>query len=62
MLPVNVRPHRKIDAATIAHAANRMREIAGWLPARDLHLTADGAYATLARDLPRGQRGSHLPL
>lgn len=54
-LPVNVRLHRKNDATTtIAHAAAMLREIAGWLPARALHLTADGAYATLARDLPEG--------
>src|SRR5664279_658916 len=52
-IPVNARLHRKHDdTTTIAHAANMMREIAGWFPGRDLHLTADGAYATLARDLP----------
>jgi len=52
-IPVNARLHRKNDdTTTIAHAANMMREIARWLPGRDLHLTADGAYATLARDLP----------
>jgi hypothetical protein len=52
-IPVNARLHRKNDqTTTIAHAAAMLRQIAGWLPGRKLHLTADGAYATLARDLP----------
>lgn len=54
-IPVNVRLHRKHDdVTTIAHAATMMNEIAGWLPGRDLHLCADGAYATLASRLPTG--------
>jgi hypothetical protein len=54
-IPVNARLHRKNDqTTTIGHAANMMREIAGWLPGRPLHLTADGAYATLAGRLPAG--------
>lgn len=52
-VPVNVRVHRKKDSTTtIAHAAAMLTEIAGWFPDRDFHLVADGAYATLARDLP----------
>ncbi len=48
-LPINARLHRKKDATTtIAHAADMITELAGWLPGRDLHLCADGAYATLA--------------
>ncbi len=31
-----------------AHAADMITELARWLPGRDLHLCADGAYATLA--------------
>ena len=54
-VPVNVRVHRKKDAiTTIGHAAAMLRELADWLPDRSLHLTADGAYATLARELPVG--------
>ncbi len=54
-IPVNARLHRKHDqTTTIGHAANMIREIAGWLPGRQLHLTADGAYATLAGRLPAG--------
>lgn len=52
-VPVNMRVRRKEDAVTtIGHAAAMLPEIAGWLPGRQLHLCADGAYATLARDLP----------
>ena len=41
---------------TVAHAAEMIRELAGWLPDRKLHLCADGAYASLAgADLPRTQ-------
>jgi len=54
-VPVNARVHRKHDATTtIDHARQMLTEIAGWLPDRNLHLSADGAYATLARDLPAG--------
>ena len=50
-LPINARLHRKKDTTTtIAHAADMLTELAGWLPGRDLHLCADGAYATLARN------------
>src|ERR1035437_1860811 len=38
-----------------------MRELASWLPDRQLHLCADGAYATLAgADLPRTQVTSRM--
>ncbi len=48
-LPINARLHKKKDdTTTIAHAAGMITELAGWLPGRDLHLCADGAYATLA--------------
>ncbi|WP_347351363.1 transposase [Intrasporangium sp.] len=54
-VPVNARVHRKKDTTTtIGHAEAMLRQIAGWLPNRELHLCADGAYATLARDLPSG--------
>ena len=50
-LPVNVRLHRKNDVhSTIEHAAQMIREIAGWLPDRQLHVCADGAYISLAGD------------
>ena len=54
-LPVNARLHTKNDpTSTIEHAAAMIRELAGWLPDRDFHLCADGAYASLCgADLPR---------
>lgn len=54
-VPVNVRLHRKNDSiTTVGHAAAMIRELAGWLPERDFHLCADGAYASLAgAGLPR---------
>ena len=56
-VPVNVRLHRKKDSTTtIGHARAMLIEIADWLPERSIHLCADGAYATLARDLPDGVR------
>lgn len=48
-IPVNVRLHRKADlTTTVAHAAEMVNELAGWLPGRSFHLCADGAYASLA--------------
>ena len=48
-LPVNARLHTKNDTTTtVAHATEMIRELAGWLPDRTLHLCADGAYASLA--------------
>ena len=54
-LPINVRLHKKKDTTTtVAHAAAMMHEITRWLPGRELHLCADGAYATLVgAGLPR---------
>ncbi len=54
-IPVNARLHRKNDPiTTVEHAAQMMRELASWLPDRQLHLCADGAYASLAgAQLPR---------
>lgn len=54
-IPVNARLHRKNDPiSTVEHAAQMMRELASWLPGRQLHLCADGAYASLAgAGLPR---------
>jgi hypothetical protein len=53
-VPVNARLHRKKDTTTtVEHAAAMMRELAAWLPGRQFHLCADGAYASLAgADLP----------
>ena len=53
-VPVNARLHTKNDTTTtVQHAAAMIRELAGWLPDRQLHLCADGAYACLAgADLP----------
>ena len=61
-LPVNIRLHRKKDTTTtVAHAAAMVRELAGWLPERQLHLCADGAYASLAgADLPRTHLTSRM--
>lgn len=61
-VPVNMRLHRKHDpTTTVVHAAAMVREIAGWLPDRQLHLCADGAYATLAgAGLPRTQVTSRM--
>lgn len=54
-IPVNARLHKKHDPiTTVEHATQMMRELAGWLPDRQLHLCADGAYASLAgAELPR---------
>ena len=54
-IPVNARLHKKKDPiTTVEHAAQMMRELAAWLPDRQLHLCADGAYASLAgAELPR---------
>jgi hypothetical protein len=54
-LPVNARLHKKNDTTTtVEHAAAMLRELADWLPDRDFHLCADGAYASLAgTGLPR---------
>jgi hypothetical protein len=52
-IPINVRLHRKHDTTTtLAHASAMLTEVAGWFGGRDLHLTADGAYASLAGALP----------
>ena len=61
-VPVNVRVHPKHDPlTTIAHATAMLRQIADWFPERDLHLVADGAYATLAgAGLPRTQITSRM--
>jgi hypothetical protein len=61
-VPVNVRLRPKNDPTTIvAHAAAMIRELADWLPERDFHLCADGAYATLAgAELPRCQLTSRM--
>jgi hypothetical protein len=54
-VPVNVRLRRKADPTSIVeHATEMIRELADWLPERDFHLCADGAYASLAgARLPR---------
>lgn len=53
-LPINMRVHHKGGRSTVELAAQMIREIADWPPGRQLHLYADGAYATLVgADLPR---------
>ena len=61
-LPINVRLHKKNDTTTtVAHAALMIREITRWPPGRELHLCADGAYATLVgAGLPRTQATSRM--
>ena len=61
-VPVNARLHRKKDTTTtVEHAAAMMRELAAWLPDREFHLCADGAYASLAgADLPRTHLTSRM--
>ena len=57
-LPVNARLHNKNDpTSTLEHAAAMIRQLAGWLPDRDFHLCADGAYASLCG---AGLPGTHL--
>jgi hypothetical protein len=51
-LPISVRVHRKGGPTTVELAAAMIRQIAGWLPGRRLHLYTDGAYA----HLPPGPR------
>ena len=46
-LPVNLRVRMKTDGKkTTELAAEMVAEVAGWLPARSLHLTGDGAYSS----------------
>lgn len=53
-LPINMRLHRKGGPGLLVLAAEMIREVAGWLPGRDLSLHADGFYASLAgKALPR---------
>ena len=61
-IPVNARLHKKKDpTTTVEHAAAMIREIATWVPDRQLHLCADGAYATLAgAQLPRTHLTSRM--
>lgn len=52
-LPVNIRLHRKGEATLLNLAEEMVREFAGWFAGRDLELTADGFFASLAgRSLP----------
>ena len=61
-IPVNARLHKKKDPiTTVEHATQMMRELASWLPDRQLHLCADGAYASLAgANVPRTQVTSRM--
>lgn len=61
-LPIHARLHKKNDpTTTVEHAAQMLRELAGWLPDRQLHLCADGAYAALAgAGLPRTRITSRM--
>src|ERR1019366_4314781 len=62
-VPVNARLHKKKDpTTTVEHAAQMLAELADWLPDRQLHLCADGAYACLARaHPPMPRRPPRLP-
>ena len=61
-IPVNARLHKKNDPiTTVEHATQMMRELAAWLPDRQLHLCADGAYASLAgANVPRTHLTSRM--
>ncbi|MHB8293774.1 MAG: IS701 family transposase [Acidimicrobiales bacterium] len=61
-LPISVRLRPKGDStSTVEHAATMMRDLAGWLPDREFHLCADGAYASLAgAGLPHCQVTSRM--
>ncbi|MHB8187747.1 MAG: transposase [Dermatophilaceae bacterium] len=69
-IAVNARLHKKNDPiTTVEHAAQMLRELASWLPDRQLHLCADrqlhlcadGAYASLAgAALPRTHLTSRM--
>jgi hypothetical protein len=61
-LPINARLHRKNDTTTTVEYAEQMTcELASWLPEREFHLCADGAYASLAgAELPRTHLTSRM--
>jgi len=60
-LPINVRLHRKHGPTTLDLAEEMIRELAGWFPDRCWRLTADGAYASLAkRGLPHCELTSRM--
>src|SRR5674476_419313 len=45
-VPVNARLHKKKDpTTTVEHASAMLAELPDWLPDRQLHFCADGAYA-----------------
>jgi len=53
-LPINLRIHHKGEATLLDLAEAMVREVAEWLPPYRFALSADGAYASLARrHLPR---------
>ena len=57
-----MRVHHKGGATTVELAAQMIRQLADWFPGRDLHLVADGAYASLAgAGLPRTLLTSRRP-
>jgi DDE superfamily endonuclease len=60
-LPVGVRLHRKGGPSTLELAAQLCRQLASWLPERNLEVCADGAYATLiGRRLPNATVTSRM--
>ena len=60
-LPINARLHHKGEVTLLDLGEAMMREVAGWFPARRLHLCADGFYATLAgRALPNAHLTSRM--
>ncbi len=60
-LPINLRIHTKGNKTTLELTEEMIREIADWFPDRSLHLTGDGAYASLlGARLPRTQVTSRI--
>lgn len=60
-LPINLRLYRKGGPSHLALAANMVHEVAAWFPDRSFHLSADGAYASLAgEELPRTHLTSRM--
>jgi hypothetical protein len=60
-LPINLRIHTKGNKTTLELTEEMVREIADWFPDRSLHLTGDGAYASLlGAKLPRTQVTSRI--
>lgn len=61
-VPINARLHGKGDpTTTVEHAAEMLRQLTDWFPARHFHVCCDGAYSALAgAGLPRCQVTSRM--